>query len=111
MLCVDPIHRSEVTYAREIHTGAHNIIETLAGGLEKRREVLEDALRLGHNTTLDYLAGGWVLTHLTAEVEETTDVDRLRKRADWRREFRRGNCRFAHSKLRCGYWVTIFISK
>jgi hypothetical protein len=36
---------------------------------------------------------------LTAEVEETTDFDRLGKWADRRREFRRGNCGLAHSKL------------
>src|SRR6516225_7327828 len=107
MLCVDPIHRSEVTYAREKHPGAHNIIEILAGRLENRRKVLEDALRLGHNTPLDNLAGGRVLADLTAEVEETTDVDSLGKRASRRRELGRGNCRFAHSKLLCGYWVTI----
>jgi succinate dehydrogenase/fumarate reductase flavoprotein subunit len=87
------------THAREIHTGAHDIIETLAGRLENRREVLEDALRLGHNAPLDHLASGRVLGDLSAEVEETTDFDRLGKRADRRREFRRGNCSLAHGEL------------
>ena len=34
ILCVDPIHRDEVAHAREIHAGAHNVIETPAGGFE-----------------------------------------------------------------------------
>src|ERR1700690_2109842 len=72
ILCVDAIHRDEVTHARQIHTGAHDIVETLAGRLENCREVLEDALRLGHNSPLDHLASGWVLSDLSAEVEETT---------------------------------------
>src|SRR5437764_8623540 len=50
ILCVDAIQRHEVTHAREIHTGARDIIETLAGRLENRREISEDALCLGHNT-------------------------------------------------------------
>src|SRR5947209_12275659 len=99
ILCVDAIQRHEVTHAREIHTGARDIIETLAGRLENRREIPEDALCLGHNTTLDHLASGRVLADLTAEVEETTDFDRLGKRADWRRKFGRGNCGLAHGKL------------
>jgi hypothetical protein len=32
------------------------------------------------------------LGDLSAEEEETIDLDRLGKRADRRREFRRGNC-------------------
>src|ERR1700739_1705950 len=40
-----------------------------------------------------------VLGDLSAEIAETINLDRLRKRADRRREFRRGNCCFAHSKL------------
>src|SRR5512140_932323 len=99
MFCVDAIHRGEITHVREKDTGAHDIVETLAGRLENRREILEDALRFGHNTPLDHLASGWVLADLTAEVEETTDFDRLRKWADRRREFRRGNRSLAHSKL------------
>src|SRR5215467_13502802 len=99
MLCVDPIHRDEVSHARKKHTGAHNIIETLAGRLENRREIPEDALRLGHNAPLDHLPSGRVLSDLSAEVEETTDFDRLGKRTDWRREFGRDNCILAHSKL------------
>jgi hypothetical protein len=39
------------------------------------------------------------LGDLSAEVEETTDFDRLGKRADWRREFLRRNCNLAHGKL------------
>jgi hypothetical protein len=42
------------------------------------------------------------LADLTAEIEETTDFDRLGKRADRRREFGRGNCGLAHGKL---LWV------
>src|SRR5437899_12858083 len=99
MLCVDAIHRDVVTHVREKHAGARNMIETLAGRFENRREILADALRLGQNTPLDNLASGRVLADLTAEVEETTDFDRLGKWADWRREFRRGNCGLAHSKL------------
>ena len=52
------------------------------GRLQNRREVLEDALSLGHNTPLDHLASGRVLGDLPAEVEETTDFDCLGKRAD-----------------------------
>src|ERR1700751_3583926 len=99
MFCVDAIHRGEITHVREKDTGAHNIVETLAGRLENRREILEDALRLGYNPPLAHLARGRVLGNLSAEVEETTDFDRLGKRADWRREFRIGSCCFAHSKL------------
>src|SRR5262249_42779598 len=58
---IDAIHRGEVSHVREKHTGAHDIIKTLAGRLQNRREILEDALRLGHNapsTTLP-VAGSW----------------------------------------------------
>src|SRR5437660_993384 len=48
---------------------------------------------------LDHLASGRVLGDLSAEEEETIDLDRLGKWADRRREFRRGNCGLAHSKL------------
>src|SRR4029077_6320883 len=99
MLCVDAIHRAEVTHVREIHSGARNVIETLAGRLENRREIPKDALCLGHNTPLDHLARGRVLADLTAEVEETTDFDRLGKRAGRRHELGRGNCSLVHSKL------------
>ena len=70
MLSVDPIHRREVSYAGEKHPGAHNIIETLAGRFENRREVLEDALCLGRNAPLDHFACGRILADLPAEVEE-----------------------------------------
>src|SRR5499427_6505282 len=99
MLCVDAIHRAEVTHLREIHSGARDVIETLARRLEKRRKIPKDALCLGHNTPLDHLASGRVLADLTAEVEETTDFDRLGKRAGRRRELGRGNCGLVHSKL------------
>src|SRR5258708_32679255 len=56
MLGVNAIQRHVVTHAREINPGAHNVIETLSGRLENRREILEDALRLGPNAPLDYLA-------------------------------------------------------
>src|SRR6201981_1077307 len=88
ILCVDAIHRGEVTHAREKHTGAHDIIETLAGRLENRREIPEDALCLGQNAPLDHLASSRVLDDLSAEEEETIDFDRLGKWADRRREFR-----------------------
>jgi len=99
MLCVDVIHRAEVTHAREIYAGARNVIETLAGRLENRREIPKDTLCLGHNTTLDHLASGRVLADLAAEVEETADFDRLGKRADRRSELGRGNCGLVRSKL------------
>src|SRR5215469_1868424 len=87
ILCVDAIHRDVVTHVREKHAGARNVIETLAGRLKNRREILKDALCLGLNTPIDHLASGRVLADLTAEVKETTDFDRLGKRADRWREF------------------------
>ena len=89
----------EPSCAREIHTGARNVIESPSGRLKNRREILEDALCLGHNAPLDHLTSGRVLADLTAEVEETADFDRLGKRADRRRKFGRGNCGLAHGKL------------
>src|ERR1700683_4515038 len=77
ILCVDAIHRDEVTHAREIHAGARNVIETPAGRLENRREIPKDALCLGHNAPLDHLASGRVLDDLTAEINETTYLHRL----------------------------------
>src|SRR6202162_847147 len=105
ILCVDAIHRDEVTDAREIHSGARNVIETPAGRLENRREIPKDALCLGHNPPLYHLASGRVLADLTAEVEETTDFDRLGKRADRWRELGRGDCGLAHGKLLWILWV------
>src|SRR5580693_197986 len=99
MFCVDTLHRREITHVRKKHTSAYNIAETLAGRLENRREVLEDALRLGHNAPLDHLASGRVLGDLSAEEEETIDFDCLGKGADRRSKFRRGNCDHAHGKL------------
>src|SRR5580692_5548988 len=99
MLGVYDIQRHEVTHAREKHTGAHDIIETLAGRLENRREIPEDALRLGRNTSRHQLARRRVLADLTAEIDETTGVNGLGKRADRRGEFRRGNCGLGHGKL------------
>jgi hypothetical protein len=34
--CVDAIHRGEVSHVREKHTGAHDIIKTLAGRFQNR---------------------------------------------------------------------------
>src|SRR5579863_7632710 len=99
MLCVDAIHRAEVTHAREIHAGSRNVIETPAGRLENRREIPKDTLSLGHNTPLDHIASGRVLADLTADVEETIDCNRLGKRAYRRRKLRRGNCGLVHGKL------------
>src|ERR1700722_15274372 len=99
MLGVDAIHRAEIAHACEIHAGACNVIETPAGRLENRREIPKDALCLGHNAPLDHLASGRVLADLTAEVEETTDFDRLGKRADRWRELGRADCGLAHGKL------------
>src|SRR5215468_8366214 len=99
MLGVNAIHRRVITDARKIHTSARDIIETLAGRLENRREILENALRLGRNTSRHQLARRRVLTDLAAEKDETIDFDRLGKRADRRREFGRGNCDLAHGKL------------
>src|SRR5215470_16708432 len=55
---VDAVHRGEVTHASEINGGAHNIIETPAGGLENRREISEDTLRFGDNSSLDHFSCG-----------------------------------------------------
>src|SRR5271154_4333199 len=92
ILCVDAIHRDEVTHAREIHAGARNVIETLAGRLENRREIPEDALCLAPNSPLYHLVSFRFLADLTAELEETSDFDRLGKRTDRWRKFGRGNC-------------------
>src|SRR5437899_1662417 len=101
MLRIRGIQRDVVTHAREKHTDAHDIIETLAGRLEKRREILEEAVRLGRNTSRHQLARRRVLADLTAEIDETAGVDGLGIRAHRRREFRRGNCGFAHGELLC----------
>src|ERR1051326_2477872 len=47
LLCVEPIHRGVVTQVGENHAGPPHVIETPAGCLEHRREILEDALCLG----------------------------------------------------------------
>src|SRR5438105_14255615 len=99
MLGVNAIQRHVITHVRKIRTSAHDIIETLAGRLENRREILEDALCLGSDASCDQLARRRVLTDMTAEIDETIDFDRLAKRADRRREFGRGNCDLAHGKL------------
>src|SRR5579864_23719 len=99
MLGVNAIQRRVITHVRKIRTSAHDIIETLSGRLENRREILEDALRLGSDTSRHQLARRGILTDLTAEIDETIDFDRLGKWANRRREFRRGNCCFAHNKL------------
>ena len=75
------------------------VIETPAGRLENRCEILKDTLCLGHDTSLDHLARGRVLADLTAAVEETTDFNRLGKRADRWRKLGRGDCGPAHGKL------------
>jgi hypothetical protein len=53
------------------------------------------------------------LADLTAEVEETTDFDRLGKWADRWRKLRRGNCGLAHDKLLwlLGYMVTMVVAR
>src|SRR5438552_10639281 len=86
MLGINAIQRHVITQAREKHAGAHDIIETLAGRLEHRREILENALCLGHNTPLDHLASGRVLADLSAEIDETAGLNGLGKRADRRGE-------------------------
>src|SRR5436309_12099723 len=96
---VDAIQRHVITHVRQMHSSAHDIVETLAGRLENRREILEDALHLGSDTSRHQLARRRVLTDLTAEIDETIDFDRLGKRADRRREVGRGNCDLAHGKL------------
>src|ERR1700675_104277 len=99
MLGVNTIQCHVVTHACEINTDAHDIIETPSGRLKNRREILEDALRLGRNTSRHQLARRRVLTDLTAEIDETAGSNGLGKRADRRGEFRRGNCGLAHEKL------------
>src|SRR5690349_17100126 len=42
MLGINAIQCYVITHVRQIHTSAHDIIETLAGRLENRREILED---------------------------------------------------------------------
>ena len=37
IFCLDAIHGGEVSHVREKHTGAHDIIKTLAGRLQNRR--------------------------------------------------------------------------
>src|SRR5262249_22070121 len=69
------------------------------GRLENRREILEDAVRLGRNTSRHQLARRRVLADLTAEIDETAGVNGLGKRAHRRREFRRGHCGLAHGRL------------
>src|SRR5512146_2971732 len=68
MLRVNAIQHRVVTDTREKHTGAHDIIETLAGRLENRREILKDAFRLGRNTARHQLARRRVLTDVTADI-------------------------------------------
>src|SRR5215470_7896164 len=68
ILCVDAIHRDKVTHVREIHAGAHNVIETLTNHLENGREIPEDALCLGHNTPLNHLTNNQILADLTTEI-------------------------------------------
>src|SRR5215475_3542714 len=99
MLGVNAIQRHVITHVRKIHTSAHDIIETLAGRLENRREILEDTVRLGRNTSRHQLARRRILADLTAEIDETAGVNGLGKRAHRRREFRRGNCGLAHGRL------------
>src|ERR1044071_6746708 len=65
MLSVNAIQRHVITHVRKIHTSAHDIIEALAGRLENRGEILEDAVRLGRNTSSHQLARGGVLADLT----------------------------------------------
>src|SRR5262252_9786223 len=99
MLGVNAIQRHVIAHVRKIHTSAYDIIETLAGPLENRREILEDAVRLGRNTSRHQLARRRILADLTAEIDVTAGVNGLGKRADRRRELRRGNCGLAHEKL------------
>jgi len=52
--------------------------------------------------------GPWrAMLRRTHEIDETTDFDRLGKRADRRREFGRGNCGLAHFGLAHGnlLWI------
>src|SRR5437588_1030421 len=72
MLCVDVIHRAEVTHTREIHSGARNVIETLAGRLEHRPSTPKDTLRPRHNTPPGHLACARVLADPPAEGDDTT---------------------------------------
>src|SRR5450755_1341120 len=58
ILCVDAIHRDEVTHAREIHAGARNVIETPAGRLENRRKIRSVSATIPPSTTLP-VAGSW----------------------------------------------------
>src|SRR5262249_34929963 len=68
---VDAVQRHVITHVRQIHTSAHDILETLAGRLEHRGEILEDAVRLGRNASRHQLARRRILADLTAEIDET----------------------------------------
>src|SRR5262249_25527922 len=96
MLGVNAIQRRVVAHVREIHPDARDVVETLAGRLENRREILEDALRLGHDSSRHQLARRRVQADLAAEIDDAADVDGLRKRANRWGEFRRRNCGLAH---------------
>src|SRR5262249_52993042 len=64
MLGENAVQRRVTPHIRKIPTSAHDIIEPLAGRLENRREILEDALRLGGDASRHQLARRWVLTDL-----------------------------------------------
>src|SRR5258708_12467500 len=81
ILCVDAIHRGEVTHTREKHTGAHDIIETLAGRLGNRREVLGDALRPANTAPPAHLASTRSLRDRSAQPEIPTHLHSPRKQS------------------------------
>src|SRR5215475_3616851 len=58
---VHAVQRYVITHVRQIHTSAHDIVETLAGRLENRREIMEAAIRLRGNTSSHELARRRVL--------------------------------------------------
>ena len=82
------------------HTDFHNIL------IQNRFDkfiILTIILPLEHDPVIrrehalgDHLASGRVLGDLSAEVEDTTDFDRLGKRAGRRRELGRDNCGLVH---------------
>src|SRR6267154_4533597 len=75
---------------------ASNLLHALdrnAGRVRQNRELI--AAERCRTENIDDVK--WVLHEIN--LEETTNFDRLGKRADRRREFGRGNCGLAHGKL------------
>jgi hypothetical protein len=75
---VNAVQRHAITRVRQIHTSALDIIETLAGCGENRREILEDARRLASDTSRHQLAGRRLLADLPTAIDKTIGGNGLR---------------------------------